>query len=419
MTDRISFIACMLLTASCCATVGAQRASFLLADDRESHGTLSSLDDQQVTIERDGKRVTFATVDVQRITYKSTKPTFDSQSIRLQLVDKSVVFANQLTIDNRIATVAASAGFEFQIATRNIEFIEFVNHTELNNVQEWNSIIEGTERTSDLIVFQREGALDYLEGIIVSANEDVVNFRMEDRVVKASRSRIDGLVFYQLAGREFADPVCHLLTTDGGSLRVKNMTKSEQSLVVETVCGASVRLSLDHICEIDLTVGRYQYLSQIVPSTTQWSPLILNPKTFKYQKLLNAPRFNESFERTQLQLQFPVEREYGVAYQPRTFNYGIAAKGGTKLVFPIGRRFKSLSGIVGFSPAASREGQVEITIHGDKTELLRTVMKNRNSRPLAVELPLENVERLTILINYHDARNVGDVVHLCDMKVTK
>ena len=46
-------------------------------------------------------------------------------------------------------------------------------------------------------------------------------------------------------------------------------------------------------------------------------------------------------------------------------------------------------------------------------------MDHRSERPAMLDLGIRDIQRLTLQVHYHDARNIGDVVHFCDAKVTR
>ena len=180
--------------------------------------------------------------------------------------------------------------------------------------------------------------------------------------------------------------------------------------------GCVLELNVNTIAKIDFTSLRSRLLGSMNPSTIEWTPLLFNETIYEYQSRLNGPRFNQSFGNKPLQLELPDDEKAGLSRLVE-FQSGIALKGGTRLVYQLQGQYSLLSGVIGFSPEAPQDGKVAFVVQGDGTDLYRQVLDNQIDEPQQIEIRINGTNRLSILVEYHDGRNIGDILHFCDARV--
>ena len=107
------------------------------------------------------------------------------------------------------------------------------------------------------------------------------------------------------------------------------------------------------LLELDFSVGRMTYISDLKPTTFDWLPLFSNTQLIEYQRQLQRPSFNESFSGQPLALEYAQAYPLQMRKDKKTFAKGLAVNGGTRLVYALGGKYQKLLGQVGFDPSAS------------------------------------------------------------------
>ncbi len=416
----MNFISYLLIALLWAPPTADDLQSITLGDGQEFQGQLVAVADGMVSMEISGELRAFPLESVRRIRFAGTI-TGDTRPIETRLVDGSLIRLEALAVRDGVAglselAVPSGKPITHRVQTRDIDYLGLIRHEDQGLASQFDAIRSDENRTGDRLVFARESQLDYVEGVIGDITDESIGFHTGDREVEAQRSRISGVVYFHPAGRQLADPVARVSNTSGSRLNLYSLSRDGDQLLLQTVCGAEFRYSPADIVEIDFSSMRFQYLSEMEPTTVEWQPLIFNQSLIEYQTILNRPRFDQSFRNEPLELQIPGEQ---FQTQSQQFERGIAVKGGTRLVFALHGQYRYLTGWYGFAPYAAPDGLVEIVIQGDGHDLYRAVWNHQMNPPQVLEIPVEDVGRLTVIVHYHDGRNIGDVIHFCDLKVSK
>ena len=347
-------------------------------------------------------------------------------NLTIDLVDGSTIAATELLVSgDSIALLSATEYTTHEIRTRNIRSITLNSvPDELN--EQWQMLIQSKDRTADWLIFAREESLDYVEGTAGAISRESVSFTTDGRTANAPRDRLVGIAYFHAGGRDLVNPLAVLLTVNGSRLFIKSLRRGKpelqedpRSFFVQTICGDALQLRPNEIAKIDFGAVRYQYLSRLVPSTIEWNPIFYNQAIYEYQATLNGPRFDESYLNQPLILDFSQPGKRADPAEKIEYQHGIAMKGGTRIVFQLESQYSRLQGVCGFSPDAPQDGFVELAILGDGKNLYRQVFDNRTDVPRSLDINLRGVNRLTLQVGYHDGRNIGDILHFCDVKVTR
>lgn len=421
MNYLLILIAC--LTSSPSGEESEQR--MFATDGSESVVEVVTIADSSTQVIALGESDSVATDSINVIQF-SAQPSARKDGLQLRLVDGSIVNAENLIVNNEsVAELLAGSVTKQKINTRNIDCVALTPVTPDMSSQ-WQELLQSAERDTDWLIFDRGGALDYIEGIAGTVSPESVSFTTDDRTAEAPRKRVTGIAYFHATGRTFVDPVAILSTVDGSRLSLRSLRRGDarqnedpRLFIAQTVCGAEFGFLPQEIFKIDFSAVRFQYLSNIVPSTIEWNPIFYNESIYEYQAMLNGPRFNQGYSNQPLSLDFPRSAVEGDSVQRVEYEHGIAIKGGTRLVFQLDGRFSRLQGLLGFSPEAPQDGLVECVLTADGKDLLRKVIDNRVDVPEQLDLDVRNVSRLTLQVNYHDGRNIGDIIHFCDAKVSR
>lgn len=396
------------------------RQRMFAVDGTQSVIRLDSIVDEVLRFQLLGESVVNDQASVDSIQFSAGQYVSNDQ-LQIRLVDGSILLVDDFVVsEERVLQVLAEGEAKNQLAIRNISSLALVPVTqELSD--RWQQLSESTDQTSDWLIFDREGSLDFIEGSAGMISADSVTFRLPDRSAEAPRQRVSGVAFFHPVTRTLPNPIALMSLVNGSQINLRSLQRDTQEdyFLVTTVCGAELRLHANEIFKVDFAALRFQYLSRLAPSTVDWKPIFFSETIFEYQSQLNRPRFDRSFTNQPLGLEFRAPQDPGSAVRVESFEHGIAVKGGTRIVFPLQGRYARLEGWVGFSPDAPLDGQVNLIISGDGRTILQQVLKHETDQPIPLDLDINGVERLTLRVDYQDGRNIGDILHFCDLKVSR
>ena len=231
---------------------------------------------------------------------------------------------------------------------------------------------------------------------------------------------MDAVVFYHAAGRELAQPACKILLTDASQALVRRLKWSDQSCAATLVCGTELTIPLESISRMDFSIGKDEFLSQMEPTTNDWNALIASPAIVDKLRRLKIARVNESFRGLPLSLKFSPNQGLSFVSEVKQFEQGFAIQGGGKLAFSLGGRYRKLTGLVGFDPAANVTGRVKFVVLLDGKTAVEEVLVHREMKnPFQLDLDIKDTKRVVFQVDYQDGRSTGDQLHLVNLKVSQ
>ena len=171
---------------------------------------------------------------------------------------------------------------------------------------------------------------------------------------------------------------------------------------------------------MNFSLGRAEFLSQMEPTTNDWNALITSSVIFEKLRRMKLARANESFKGLPLSLKFQPDQDLSFATQIKQFEQGFAIQGGGKLAFSLGGRYRKLTGLVGFDPAANITGHVKLIVLVDgkpvvERELIHRTLKN----PIQLDVDIKDAKRVVFQVDFQDGRSTGDQLHLVNLKVSQ
>ncbi len=383
-------------------------------------GRLIRLSSDQIEFESGQQAFTFGRQQVDQLNFES--PSFDSPSnLTIELVDGSLLNAVSFVSHDRKSQIELASIGSIEIENRNIHSICFNTKLDAAQQQQWSNIqrIGNPDITADALVVNRNAELNLVEGLIGEITRHSVNFSIDERTADVSREKLFGLLFYHAAGRRLDSPVAIVHLVDGSTFQTRELLVKQDVLQISTTSGVDARLELSAISRIEFGVLRSVFLSDLPPTTSQWQPVFESPVA-RSVKPLKLPRINSGFENRPLQLCFYRDVADPFLCEIRDYEKGLAMSGGSRMAFALEGKYAKLTGWVGFDPQANANGLVQLSIHGDGKTLLQQQMQNSdNSNPIEIDLDIPEIQRLVITVDYADGRGIGDILNLCDMKLTK
>ena len=359
--------------------------------------------------------------EVQRVRF-STGGSKSVGQTWIQLVDGSVLRGDDLTATAstiKLATDLSELPVEFDV--RFASWVLLRHQSSLQSqLPNWAELNERPPESADALAVFRDEKLQWLEGSIGEIDQEIVTFTVADKTVQIKRARLEGLRYFRATNTNFASPICRVNMAAGSSLLVSRMESRNGSLVATLVCGLQLELRPSRLVDVDFSMGRSVWLSDLEPTTIDWKPLFGGESSPEKLRQLNLPRVNHSLRGGVLHLEVSDKPGVEFSFRSQSFEHGFAMPGGSKLAFGLDGKYRRLSGLVGFDPDASPSGVVALVIRGDQKELLRQELRNeRRTNPVKIELDIASVSRIVIEVEYQDGRSSGDLLNLCDWQVNK
>lgn len=384
-------------------------------------GTVAAIELDSIKLQTGQQTVEYSYEKIDWI--ETNSPTVSPQKSpkRIELIDGSSFNGDSFSISKGTLTTRLHCGLEFAIETRSVDALRFKTYTDnLDLTKQYREIKSDNSREGDTIVLKRDGELASVEGIAGDFENGKLEFSIGERTARVAEKKIDTLLFFHAAGRELASPKCELLLTDASRAVARRLRWKDRSVLATLVCGCELTIPLSSISRMNFSLGRAEFLSQMKPTTNDWSALITSAVIFEKLRRMKLARANESFKGLPLSLKFQPDQQFSFATQIKQFEEGYAIQGGGKLAFSLGGRYRKLTGLVGFDPAASITGHVKLVILVDgktaiKRELIHRTMKN----PIELDLDIKDAKRVVFQVDFQDGRSTGDQLHLVNLKVSQ
>lgn len=386
-------------------------------------GQLVELTADEVTVQTRSGPQKLAASDVMVVEFQAN-PSVAKPPIWVDLLDGSKLHAESFTAAGGKASVQLAGGARLDVPTRSIVSVRFAQQ-DAELAQQWRAIVTG-ERTADLIVVRKkstrsveeggelrtitEEALDVLDGALLEVGPENVKFDFEGDKIEVKREKIEGLVYFQRAGRELPAPVCRLVDAGGSQWAIKSLDLTGQTLAIVTAAGASAQLPLEDIAKIDFSVGNIAHLAELEPDTGDGEPVVsLQPSAM-------AAKFGRIFK---VSRQPPLGAD-GFRIAGKRYDGGLALHSPAQLVYRVPEGFRKLHAVAGVDDSVVAPGHFVLQILGDGKELARHQFDGPDQRgPVTIDLDLKGVRRISIVVDPADGQDIGDQLNLCEARLTK
>jgi NPCBM/NEW2 domain len=370
-------------------------------------GGVVELNDERLVVQAvDGPRA-FATK--QLLAIAPTSPAAQPQtvatakpSVWIDLVDESRLPAVEYTVTGGRVKIRLAAGPVVELPAKAVATVSFREHAGPLAAQ-WDEILK-VERTGDLIVIRKNNALDYLTGVVKDVTAESVQFELDGELLPVKRTKVDGLL-YHAAPQTLPDARCVVSDAAGGRVRANSVKLAEGKLRVVSPAGLELDYSLPDIARIDYSQGNLQYLSDMKPESTTWTPYLgaaASPASAAFYR----PRADRALEGGPL-------RVGGKKYAK-----GLSIHSRTELVYRLPGKFSRFQAVAGIDDSMRGSGNVRLLVTGDDRKLLDEVIAGKDA-PRAVDLDIGGVNRLKITVDYGEDLDVSDHLDLCEARILK
>jgi hypothetical protein len=339
-------------------------------------------------------------------------------AVRVDLVDGSRLLATEYTVSAGKAEIALVGGKAITVPTGSVHSVRFQSQNE-DVVRQWDEI-ENSDLRGDVVVVRKSVedattgvptySLDYLEGVLSDVSNAAVQFTFDADRVDVPRTKLDGLIYFHPPGRELPGTLCSVIDTGGSQFNAKTVRVEEDQLNLELASGVGHTMALTSLRKIDFSAGRIVFLSDLTPSTVDWSSYLDVSRTLPSLARLYHPRSDRSFGGGKLRLK--------VGRRLEEYAKGLAIHSRTSLIYQLPSGMRRFQAIAGIDESVRTGGHVRLVIHGDNQELVNEIVAV-GQEPIPIDVEVTDVRRLKILVDFGEQLDIGDSLHLCNARVTK
>lgn len=407
------------------AVVYAQPTTVKIATASEEHqGSLNSLSIDRVVIARNNERLPIAVEQIESIDFQipsqANSELNPSNVPLIQLKGDSRLLANSVSLRGQTVIAQLKSAHELAIPIRKVKLIQFRSYSDRPELsRQLQEILSNKNREGDALIANRDGQLNPIEGIAGDLENGRIQFTIGDRTAEVSVDKIDGVLPFHATTARIARPKCKIQLIDNSEVYAIDLNWNAPHLAITTNCGTEFSIHISRISSINFSTGRAIWLSDLTPSTNDWSPLLASASMIDKLRRLKIARANKSYSGNPLSLNFP-RTASGLEFGRKQFDHGFAIQSGGRLAFNLDGQFQKLTGLVGFCPSAGNSGNLVFRIRMDgKTVIEQEMIAQEMHEPLVLDLNVASAERIVFEVDYHDGRSIGDQLNLVDLKVTR
>ena len=387
-------------------------------DGSESVGELVEWTTESVSLRLPTQVTEYPASELLRLEFQTPNETPGTTGMLVELVDGSrFPITSYEVVDHKATMATPFAAKSLTIPTEKIRYVVFP--AEGIATESWLPAWQKKESTGDglVLIKKSSGEVDFLSGVINDVSETEVNFTWEGDTIPVKRSKVAAISYYHSLPQELADPSCWLNLAQGYPLPVSGIVRDAELLQVTTTTGIPLQVPIAEIESADYSVGKLTYLSDLDPLRELFTPLIELPTSDPRVKLLGMPRRDTSFEGSPLTLAWPAEDDQEGKIL-KVYRKGLALRSRTELEYRIPRGMRRFVAIAGIDPETHAQGNVTLTITGDRQTLLDITISG-NEPPVPIELDIAGKRRLEILVDYGANLDLGDRLHLVEARFIK
>ena len=388
-------------------------------------GALAHLAGDKITVDTPSGPQSLAAAELMWVEFPAAAGA-SKPSVWVELLDGSKLLATAYTAADGKAKIELTSGQPVEVPTRSIRHVRFREQQTSELVTQWREIL-ATPATGDMVVVRKkstrtveqgdgepmtvtEEALDQLEGTVHSVGPQSVQFEFDGEKIDVRREKLDGLVYYQPARREFSPPLCRLVDAGGSAWSLREVELAGEQLKANTIGGVAIELPLAAVAKVDFSIGNVTMLADLEADSGDGDlGVSLQPAAMSY-------KFGSVFKlRSSPPLGADAFRIAGVRYDG-----GLSLHSPLTLVYRVPAGFRWLRAMAGVDDSVVAPGRFELIILGDGKELLRKPFDGQSPRTaVPIDLDLSGVRRVSIVLDPADGQDFGDQLNLIDARFTK
>lgn len=374
-------------------------------DGQSARGELKAASAAEVVLSTDGGDVSLPLDKLATLAPVGGKETQRPGDFEIRLTDGAIIVAEDYQAKSGKAACKLAAESFVEVPTTAVRSVRLVPLTEPALQKQWAEISE-MKPAGDLLVVNKNGALDYLEGIVRSFEGATCQFELDGETIDVPRAKITGIVYAAAKKSDPPESIGTMVLTGGSRLPLRSLKLEGENLAIESPAGVKLTVPITETLRFDFSGGKIAYLSDLEPESVQFTPLVgfAEPP----QALLGY---------------FEYRRDRGFDDGPlkldgKEFRKGLSLASRTELAYRLPDTFRLFRATVGIDDATRESGSVLLSIKGDGKPLWEGEV--RGTEPAKqLELEVSGIRRIEILADYGEGLDVGDRLDLGDAHVTK
>jgi hypothetical protein len=252
-----------------------------------------------------------------------------------------------------------------------------------------------TDREDTLFVI-KDGSIITVRGALEAFGAEDATFIWNDKSRKISLDKLYGITVAAPAvpPTVVGQARVHL---KGGSTLWGSPVLSGGELSVERPDGLHITIPWDRVVRLDVSSTRMAFLSDLKPTSVDNRPIAATP---------HQPTMDRSVSMGALRL------------GEQTFERGIGVHAPTEMTWQIDGAYDLLAMIVGIDESMGRQGDCVVKVIADGRELFAKRITG-GGEPVAVNLKVTGVDRLTLAAEAGNGLDLGDHVNFADARLIK
>jgi hypothetical protein len=329
----------------------------------------------------------------------------------VEFTDGSLTPAAQMLVKKNVCTFKRHDGKSMECDLRRLRSIRYCQSRSRD--QAWRELI-ATEFSGDAIVLrQGETGVDYLEGKITEISEGQVSFDLDGELVNVPREKLEGVIVYRSTDDRPTSAAFVMSLRDGSRWNLAGARLDGDTLVAESAGGLTLSVDLNEVFEVNFSTSNTRYLEELTPEAVELTPAfqpvgeISLVRSMLWSPVMNRARYGG-----------PLSVRLDDTKRSQPAEHGLSLHSRTRLIYRLDDRYRELRGTAGIAPEVTAGGTVRLVIRAGSATLLDTPV-SRTSPPLDIALSLPESSRLEIIVDYEDGSDLGDLIHLCNLRLVK
>jgi len=275
-------------------------------------------------------------------------------------------------------------------------------------LQQYEAII-GNDAAEDILIIQRDsGALDQLEGIVESLDDEFVNFNFGGDKIPVEIKKLAGLRLLKPADKKLSVTMCKITDTQNNVFLASDLSfnPSDRMMNIKLGTGDSVNLELDMVHRMDFSSNNVLYLSDLTPESVEWKPFLTGNLIRERLARVYRPRLDTSLDGSP------------IAIGGESYRKGFSLHSRTVMALRLPEAYSKLQMDIGMDPAMNGRGHVELIILGDNKQLFHDFVSGTDA-PRSLDINITGIRRITITVDYGKNLDIGDQLNLGNARVLK
>jgi len=379
----------------------------LLSGDQTS-GTITAISTKAITLHSDQGDTEHPLNKIQAVVFPQN-PLAPPKAgvISITFYDGTILYATKVALTDAEVQIVLVGDHSLDIRADSIKDIRFKTLSG-EALQQYETII-GNNAAEDILMIQRtSGAIDQLEGIIESIDDEFVTFNFDGEKIPVEIKKLAGVRLLRPADRELSATVCKITDTRNNVFFVSDLSlePTGRMMNIKLSTGDSINLEMDMVHRMDFSNNNVLYLSDLKPESVQWKPFLTGNLIRDRLARVYRPRHDTSLDGSPIVI--------GV----ESYRKGFSLHSRTVMALRLPEAYSKLQMDIGIDPSMNGRGHVELIILGDNKQLFRDFVSGTDA-PRSLDINITGIRRITITVDYGKNLDIGDQLNLGNARVLK